>query len=442
MLIVSFVVVLSSLFVQGGDNLPPSATGPQLLASPEPGWSQWRGPRRDAICDETGLLPSWPDAGPPLLWKTNGAGQGYSAPIISGGRMFLAGEFDEDLQILAFDLQGRKLWTATNGQSWKGPYPGARASCTLSEGRLYHMNAHGRVACFDADTGREVWAFNMFERFGGKNITWATSENLLVDGPRLILTPGGSRAVMAAVDKRTGATVWMTEPLRLGKSPNIAQQRLSEPEGAIDSCSYSSPILFSFNGRRQIVNCSLRHAFGVDADTGKLLWTQPYPTQYSVIATTPVIVGSGVFITSPDTKEGGKWFRFSPEPESGVEVGWTTPLDTCHGGIVYLDGTLFGSWYRKRRGWAAVDAKTGAVRYEIAGMDQGPVLYADQRLYCLSQEGEVVLLKPGRDKFEVAGRFRLVPGRKSDAWTHPVIHHGRLYLRYHDTLFCFDIRAR
>ncbi len=440
-LIVSFVAAPAPRLVQGGDT-PPSITGPELIASPEPGWAQWRGPRRDAICDETGLLPSWPESGPPLLWKTNGAGQGYSAPILSNGRMFLAGEFDEDLRILALDLQGRKLWTATHGQSWKGPYPGARASCTLSEGYLYHMNAHGRVACFDADTGREVWSFNMFERFGGKNITWATSENLLVDGPRLILTPGGSRALMAAVDKRTGATVWMTEPLRLGQSSNPAQQRLSQPEGAIDSCSYSSPILFSFHGRRQIVNCSLRHVFGVDADTGKLLWTQPYPTQYSVIATTPVIVGNGVFITAPDTKQGGKWFRIPPEPESGVDVGWTTPLDTCHGGLVHLEGTLFGSWYRKRRGWAAVDAATGAVRYEITGLDQGPVLYADQRLYCVSQEGEAVLLKPGPDQFAVAGRFRLVPGRKSDAWTHPVIYQGRLYLRYHDTLFCFDVRAR
>jgi outer membrane protein assembly factor BamB len=355
--------------------------------------------------------------------------------------MFLAGDFDDHLLILAFDLQGQKLWSATNGQSWKGPFPGARASCTLSEGRLYHMNAHGRVACFDVDTGREIWALSMFEHFGGKNLEWATSENLLVDGPRLILTPGGSRALMAAVDKRTGTTVWSTEPLRLGQSPNTAQQRLPAPAGAIDSCSYSSPILFSLHGRRYIVNCSLRHAFGVDADTGKLLWTQPYPTQYSVIAATPVVVGSGVFITAPDTKDGGKWFRILPG-DSGAEVGWTTPLDTCHGGLVHVEGTLFGSWYRKRKGWAAVDATSGALRYQVGNIDQGPVLYADKRLYCTSQDGEVLLLKAAPDRFEVAGRFRLVPDRKSDAWTHPVIYQSRLYLRYHDTLSCYDIARR
>ena len=414
----------------------------RLSASPEPGWPQWRGPRRDGISDETGLLRSWPDAGPQLLWSVDGAGQGYSAPIVVHERIYLAGEFEDDLQILAFDLQGRKLWNVTNGRAWKGPYPGARASCVYSDGRLFHMNAHGRVASFDAATGREIWGFNMFERFGGKNLTWAISENLLVDGPRLIITPGGSRALMAALDKNTGATVWTTEPLRLGPSTSLSHQRLAEPAGATDSTSYSSPILFTLGNQRQIVNCSLRHAFGVDADTGKLLWTQPYPTQYSVIATTPVLIGDGVFITAPDTKDGGKWFRLTPGPgETQVDVGWKTPLDTCHGGVVHVDGALYGSWYRKRKGWACLDAATGVLRFQIDGIDQGPVLYADERLYCLSQTGEMVLLKPDATQFEVAGRFRLVPGRKSDAWTHPVILNGRLYLRYHDTLFCYNVRA-
>lgn len=418
----------------------PRITG-RLIASPEPGWPQWRGPRRDGICDETGLLARWPDTGPPQLWKATGLGQGYSAPIITGGRIYLTGEVDDTLQIHALDREGRPLWRKPNGASWKGPYPGARACCAFSEDRVYHLNAHGRVACLEADSGAEVWALNLFDEFGGKNLTWALAECLLVDGPRLIVTPGGSRALMVALDKKTGATVWTTSPLRLGQATSPAHERVLEPDGDIDSTSYGSPILFELGGRRHLVSSSQQHVFGVDADTGELLWTRPLPTRYSVIAATPVLVGDAVFVTAPDTDFGGL-FQVRVEPE-GVQVlrRWTTELDTCHGGVVLIGDQLVGAWYRRRKGWASLDVRTGAVRHESRELAMGSVLYADGQLYCLGQDGEMALMRLGPDGFKVTSRFRLVPDRKSDAWTHPVILDGRLYLRYQDTLFCYDIRA-
>lgn len=414
----------------------------RLIASPEPGWPQWRGRRRDGVCDETGLLPQWPEGGPKLLWTASGLGRGYSAPIITGGRIFLAGDVGDVLKIFALDLQGRLLWQATNGQAWHGPYPGARASCTFSAGRLYHLNAHGRLACLDAATGAELWAVNVLERFQGKNIMWALSENLLVDGVRVWVTAGGARALMAALDTRTGATVWATEPLRLGRSEPPAHQRVAEPAGEPDSASYASPILFELGGRRHVVNCSLRHVFGVDADTGRLLWSRPMPTRYEVIVSTPVLVGDAVFVTAPDCQAKG---LYRIEPRAGtvhIQPVWTGGMDTCQGGVVLWNGRLYGSWYRNRRGWACVDARTGALLCDFKGLDSGSVLCADGRLYCLSQEGEMALLKPTADGLEFAGRFRLVPRRVSDAWTHPVIHQGRLYLRYHETLYCYDIGGR
>lgn len=420
------------------DRLHSSAS---LVASPERDWPQWRGRRRDGISEETGLLQTWPQDGPKLLWKTNGLGFGYSSPIVVDGRMYLTGDVEDELHIVALDLSGRAVWRATNGRAWKGPYPGARATCTYSAGRLYHMNAHGRVACFDAGTGQELWALDMFERFGGKNITWATSENLLVDGSRVFITPGGTRALMAALDKETGATEWASEPLRLGPSPKPAHQRLPEPAGASDNCGYASPILFQLGGRKQIVNCSLRHVFGVDADTGELLWTEPFATRYSVIAATPVLVGNGVLVTAPDTPFGGKLFRLEwAGREIGVDTAWTTPLDTCHGGQVFVDGAIFGSWYRRLKGYACLDPATGQVRYQSKDLGQGSVLSADGRLYCLTQEGVMALLSPTSTGFEMAGRFQLVAQRTSDAWAHPVIVDGRLYLRYHDTLWAFEVR--
>jgi outer membrane protein assembly factor BamB len=417
------------------------ATSARLIASPEPGWPQWRGPRRDGISDETGLLQQWPEGGPPLLWKISGVGAGYAAPIITGGRIYLAGDMDDEVRIIALDLEGNRVWESKNGAAWKTPYPGSRASCVYSQGRIYHLNAHGRVTCLDAKNGKELWGFEMFERFGGRNITWALSEGLVVDGSRLIVTVGGTRALMVALDKKTGETLWTSDPLRLGPSDNPAHERLAEPAGQVDNASYASPVLFELNGRRHLVSGSLRHVFGVDADSGELLWTRPMKTQWSVIALTPVVIGDGVFMTAPDG-DGGRLYRIRNEGSAvAIDTVWSTPLDTCHGGAVHVGDALYGSWYRGKRGWACLDARTGELRYETDQIAMGSVLYADKRLYVLSQEGEMALLDPTPEGFVFKGKFRLVSGRKNDVWTHPVILDGRLYLRYHDTLYCYDIRA-
>jgi outer membrane protein assembly factor BamB len=190
-----------------------------------------------------------------------------------------------------------------------------------------------------------------------------------------------------------------------------------------------------------LVSCSLRHAFGVDADSGELLWTRPLKTRHGVIAATPVVIDDAVFVTAPDTDRGGLLLRLGAAgAERAVEDLWTARLDTCHGGLVRVGNDLIGSWYRREKGWACVDITSGQVRYSLEDLAKGSVLYADERFYALSEEGEMALLRAGSDAFEVMGRFSLVEGRVRDAWTHPVILNGRLYLRYHETLYCFDVR--
>jgi len=162
-----------------------------LIASEEQGWPQWRGPRRDGVSDEKGLLSTWPASGPKLLWKVEGLGTGWSSPIVIGERLYITGDVGNDLIVFAFDRGGTEQWRTKNGKAWKGPYPGARACCVFSEGRLYHLNAHGRLACLDAGSGKELWTVDILERFSARNITWALSECLLVDGARVIVTPGG-----------------------------------------------------------------------------------------------------------------------------------------------------------------------------------------------------------------------------------------------------------
>ncbi len=418
----SFMLVFSCLIFPGPKAYGKTADG--LIASPEPDWPQWRGPRRDGISDEKGLLPNWPPEGPNLLWKIDRLGTGWSSPIIVGERLYITGDVGDDLIIFALDLSGTLRWKVKNGRAWKGPYPGARACCAYSEGRLYHMNAHGRVVCLDAASGDELWAVDILERFEAKNITWALSECLLVDGPNLIVTPGGKKALMAALDKRSGRTIWMTEPL------------------GDDQTSHCSPILFRYAGRRLIASCSSAHGFGVDADTGKLLWTVPLKSPYGVNTATP-IYGSGlVYYVTPYAENGRAYCLLAEDRAISAKHLWTHPLDTVTGSGVLVGDTLFAAGYRKPKHWFGVDWQTGRTKYELKDLTTGAAIYADGRLYCLDERGTVALLEPESNGLKIMGQFRLSAERINDAWAHPVLLDGRLYLRYHDTLWCYDVKER
>jgi outer membrane protein assembly factor BamB len=411
------------------------------VPSKEPGWPQWRGPLRDGICREKGLLQEWPDGGPRVIWTAEGLGSGYSSPIIAGERIYITGEVKEELFIHALDASGKKVWTTKNGRSWRGPYPGARACCAYDGGRIYHMNAHGRAACLDAATGREIWAVETLERFDGKAPTWGIGECLLVAGAKIIVTPGGKKAAMAALDKLTGETVWASEPVAL-EGPSGAADEPRDPSGLdFDGSAYASPILFELDGRRCVAGCSSRHVLGVDAETGKILWKQPLPSTYSVLALTPVLCEDGIFMSAPDSG-GGRLYRFAEGgPGLRVEEAWTSDIDTCHGGVLLVDGLLFGSWYRHYDGWGCVDARTGKTLHRTDVLQMGSALHADGRFYCLSQDGTMALVRSDAQEFKIVSRFRLPGVRGKDAWPHPVILDGRLYLRYHDKLHCHDIKA-
>ena len=229
-------------------------------------------PTKRACCQ------SWPEGGPRLLWKIDKLGRGWSSPMIVGDRLYITGDVgDESAHLL---LRPRRQ-TAVESEK-RRRLDGSLSGCPgvlrrTSEGKLYHMNAHGRVACLDAATGKEVWAVNVLERFEGRNITWAMSECLLVDGPRLIVTPGGQKALMAALDKGNGQTIWTTEsaPRRPGFArfaDSVSLRRTPHP-----------------------VELLVGHGFGVDADTGKLLWTVPLRNNYGTNITTPVFGGGSIF---------------------------------------------------------------------------------------------------------------------------------------------------
>ena len=254
-----------------------------------------------------------------------------------------------------------------------------------------------------------------------------------MDDRALYATVGGKDALTVALDKKTGELIWKCDPL-------FDSEGNKSPENA----SYVSPILVEFAGRRLLIGCSLRHLFCIDAATGVVQWTRPVPTAHSVIAMMPVLVADAVFITAPHGKPGTLLQLLPPSEESGkvrFEEKWETKLDTCQGGVVLHDGKLIGSFYPGRKGWAAVSAASGEVLYQAEDIVKGAVLYADNRLYILSENGWMRLLEAGADKFITHGEFRLARA-ENDAWAHPVILEQRLYLRYQEEFYCFDIAAK
>jgi outer membrane protein assembly factor BamB len=389
-----------------------------LVRSDAPDWPQWRGPHRNGICEEEGLLGEWPDDGPTQEWAVSGIGRGYASPIVVGDTIYIPGDEDEKLLISAISLQGKLRWQTNNGAVWTRSHPGARAACCYDDGKLYHMNAHGRLACLDAAGGAELWAVNMLDRFEAKNITWGISESVLVDGDLVFVTPAGAKALMAALDKSTGETVWAADPL------------------TGEQASYSSPVLLDVGEKRLLVNSGSHHAFAVDARSGEVVWRIRHLDPDRTITTTPILTSNGVVFTNASRNFGGVF-----SVGSGVQIGerlWSADLKISHGGAVCVGDSIVGMSGRGIvNGWVRIDSATGEAR-ALNDHPAGSLIYADNRFYCLTERGTMTLQKLDRDGFTEMGSFQLAEGK--DVWAHPVIGKGRLLLRYHDTLFCYRIR--
>ncbi len=396
---------------------------PSLCRSAAADWPQWRGRHRDGISAETGLLQTWPEGGPKLLWKVSGIGRGYSSPIVVANGVYITGDEDKELVISAYTLDGQPRWKTANGEPWKKSYPGARSSCCYDDGKLYHMNAHGRLVSLDAATGETAWAVNVLERYQAKNIMWGISESVLVDGERVFATPAGAKGLMVALDKRSGAAVWATPAL----------------DG--EHASYSSPILIQAGKRKLLVNSCTKYVFAVDSETGSLVWKLPQADPKNTVSTTPVLSGQMLLFTdaSPDY---GVVFGVRLGDGAASQV-WSSELKITNGGTVAVDGRLYGSsTHGIMTGWAKVEVETGNPTQvkPVGDLSDGSVIVADGRFYCLTARGMMTLQELTETGFRTAGTFRLADGEDQDAWAHPVVCQGRLFLRHHDLLYCYDIR--
>ncbi len=385
-------------------------------------WPQFHGPNRDNLSTEKGLLKKWPEKGPALLWTAKGLGHGYSSVSIASGMIYTAGSIEKDTVITALNLDGKVLWQVENGKTWTGDRPGTRGTPTIDGDRLFHQSPLGNLVCLEAKTRHRIWEVNILEKFQSKTATWALSESLLVDGDHLICCPGGPQTCMVALDKKTGSVVW--------KAPSTGEL-----------AGYASASLMEYQGLRIIVTLTSKGMIGVNADTGELIWHVKHESYADENVMMPIYHDGHVFIST--LKAGSvKWKVNVKNGKASLEEIWRTQeLDNHHGGVLLVDGNLYGtSTFRNRNLWICLDWETGQNEHMDNGVGKGSLTYADGMLYTLSENGVMGLVRPNPVGHELVSSFKIPEGGKGNSWAHPVVCDGRLYIRHGEFLYAYSVR--
>jgi len=389
-------------------------------------WPQWRGPNRDDVSKETGLLKSWPEGGPKQLWVFENAGLGYSGYSIVAGKLFTMGIRNGAEELIAVDIKGGKeLWSAKIGGILKNGWgDGPRGTPSVDGGFVYAMGGQGILICANVADGKIAWQRTMQE-FSGKTPGWGYTESVLVDGDRVLCTPGGSEGAVVALDKKTGKTLWQSKDFT-------------------DGAQYSSIVATELNGARQYIQLTMKSVVGLNSTDGKVLWKVEFPGKTAVIPT-PIVHGNQVYVTAG---YGVGCMSFKVGAGNTIEKLYENKvMKNHHGGVILVDGHIYG--HSDGVGWTCQNLATGEeVWSEKTALGKGAVAYADGRLYCLAENnGTVVLAEASTKGWKEHGRFKLEPqttqrNPQGRIWTHPVIVDGKLYLRDQELLHCYDVKAR
>ena len=394
-------------------------------------WPQWRGPNRDGISGETGLLKEWPKEGPKLLWQVKGLGGGYSTPSVKGDRLYIInneGLENEMLKCLS-TKDGSKVWSVRIGKvgepNQNPSYPGARSTATVDGEEVYAFSSDGDLVCLSVADGKEKWKKSVRTEFGGKPGRWAYAESPLVDGDVVVCTPGGESATMLAVDKKNGEVIWKS----------------AVPGG--DAAGYASIVISTIAGTKQYVQFVEKGLIGVEAKSGKLLWRYDRVAQGSPAnIPTPVVFQDHVFAGANRTGGGlvkisstdGKW---SAEP-----IYFESKMPTGIGGVVKVGKELYGT---SGRATLCLEFMTGQIRWEEPGIGAASTLFANGQLYMHGENGQVALVEASPEGYREKGRFTPpeLPNRgNSKSWAYPVVANGKLYIHDLGTVWCYDVSGR
>lgn len=385
-------------------------------------WPQFNGPNRDNRSLETGLLKSWPEEGPKLLWTTRGIGPGYSSVAVVKGVVYTMGNKGDNEAIVALDAgTGQKIWStpfawASKPQVGDGP----RSTPAVSEGAVYGLGAGGDLVCLAADTGEVRWNKNILKEFEGTNLGWGICESVLVDGNRLVCTPGGKKGTIVALDKRTGDVLWQT----------IVDQ---------DCPSYASATFAEVDGVRQYIQFTNTGTVGVRADNGEFLWRDNSAANASANCSSPLVAGNNVFSAS-SYSVGGSLLRLgTTDSKPSAEFVYHTPkMKSHHGDMVIVDGLLYGV---DDSILTCIQLETGKVKWQDRSVGKGAVTYADGCIYLRGEAEEVALVEATGDRYRELGRFKQPKRSQANAWAHPAVAEGKLFLRDQGLLLCYDLKS-
>lgn len=400
-------------------------------------WPQWRGPNRDAIAAATGLKKSWEGAPPKLLWQAGGLGLGFSSMSIVGDRIYTMGDLGADQFVFALRrADGKILWKTRIGPQWDDQYPGPRGTPTVDGDRVYALGSEGDLLCLNAADGSVRWQKNMDKHYGGRVMTvWKWSESPLVDGDRVVFTPGGAFAEMVAVNKMTGENIW------------VARNFPPLGERGRDGAGYSSIVISHGGGVKQYVQLMGRGLVSVRASDGKFLWNYNRVANNVANIPTPIVSGDYVF-TSTGYNTGAALLKLQAQGEE-VKASEVYFLDSKtfqnhHGGMVLVNGYIYAGHGHNNGFPICIEMATGKVAWggdiRGAGSNSAAVLFADGRLYFRYQNGVMALVEATPSGYHLKGWFE-IPGVSKPSWSHPVVLDGKLYLREQDKLYVYDVKG-
>ena len=385
-------------------------------------WPQWQGPDRTGLANETGLLKSWPAAGLPVVWSVSGLGEGYGSISIKADRLFVQGvKAGESVVFCLNRADGKTIWmTPLGARLGQDRGPGPRGTPTIDADRAYALAENGELACLRIKDGSTVWRRNILKDFGGRNPKWLISESPLVDGDRVIVTPGGEGAGIVALDKMTGKTIWTTKELS-------------------DDAGYSSCVAADIQGVRTIVGFTGRAGVGVRASDGKLMWRYEAVSNRTANIATPVVYDNKVFYTSA---YGTGCALLGLKAERGEvkaeEIYFSREMMNHHGGVVLVNGYLYGF---NNAILSCVEFATGTTVWRDRSVGKGTLTFADGNLYLLSENNIVGLAEATPAGYREKGRFQIAD-QGWPSWAHPVVCAGKFYIRNQGMLTCYDVKAR
>jgi len=392
-------------------------------------WPQWRGPQRNSVSQEKGLLKQWPKDGPKLLWTIKDAGGGYSTPSVVGERFYLLGSTgNEDDFVQARKVaDGALAWSVRIGKvgnpEQKPAYPGARSTPTVEGDVLYALGSDGDLVCLETSGGKVRWKKNLRADFGGKPGSWAYAESPLIDGDKLIVTPGGADATIVALKKSSGEVIWKS----------------AVPGG--DNAGYASVIAIEAAGKKQYVQFLEKGVVGVEADTGKFLWRYEHSAKGSPANIPTPVHHNGLVYTA--TNMGGAGLVKLTAKDDGVkaeEVYFEKKLPSAIGGSIVVGDCLYGTTGSVMM---CVDFATGKEKWTDRSVGAGSLLLADGMFYVHGEKGEVALVEATPEGYHEKGRFSPPDAPnfgQTKAWAYPVVANGRLYVRDANVVWCYDVR--